>query len=135
MPSGIYERTPETRAAISAARRDRYGALRPNLARERNPTTTEIYWAAGIYEGEGSVTIRKEKQNPTAQVAQKDPWILERFREMFGGSIYGDGQKHAGIHCWQVSGARARGFLMTIYGLLSPRRQRQIRIALGKEAA
>jgi len=62
-------------------------------------------------------------------VFQKDRWILDKLQTFFGGSV-----KIAPVdkrypekvyHLWRIAGARARGFLMTIYELLSPRRQAQ----------
>jgi len=99
--------------------------------RERDPTTTDIHWAAGIYEGEG--TSAKTGGSQVTVVGQKDPWILFRLRAMFGGRVSKESSRE--MWRWVISGARGRGFLMTIYGLLSPRRQQQVRIALGKEAA
>jgi hypothetical protein len=60
-------------------------------------------------------------------VAQKDTWILERLKALFGGTI---GSTNPGMSAWQIHGARARGFLFTIYSLLSPRRKVQVRKAL-----
>ena len=66
-----------------------------------------------------------------ARVVQKDLWVLERFQLLFGGSIGTCHSKDGRTWSyWHVSGARARGFLMSIYGLLSPRRQEQIRKAM-----
>ena len=95
-----------------------------------SPSARNIEWAAGIYEGEGSVKLygRKGKsvgKNIAATVSQKDRWLLERFEQFFGGRIVGPNKR--GMSYWHVSGARARGFLMTIYGLLSPRRREQIK--------
>lgn len=71
---------------------------------------------------------------------QGDPWILNRMRSLFGGTVTRrtgtiklNGKEYRRGYHWILSGARARGFLMTIYGLLSPRRQLQARLALGKE--
>jgi len=80
----------------------------------------DIAWAAGIYEGEGCCN-----KDGALHVAQKDPWLLLRLQAFFGGSVTETKGKRCGV--WLVSGARARGFAMTIYSLLSPRRQAQIR--------
>lgn len=59
---------------------------------------------------------------------------LEKMRSLFGGSISPQGTKPDGtvrdVYQWHISGARARGFLQSIYGLLSKRRQEQIRRVL-----
>ena len=44
---------------------------------------------------------------------------------MFGGSV-NPGHEVNKDFVWRIHGARARGFLQTIYGLLSPRRKEQI---------
>ena len=61
---------------------------------------------------------------------QQDLWMLEKLKELFGGTI--SHRKRSGIsnkdyRLWRISGARARGFAMTIYKFLSPRRQEQLR--------
>ena len=112
------------------------GRMKPGLEATEHPTTRDIAWAAGVFEGEGCVSF--ERGSARAHVAQKDEWLLERLRALFGGTI---GKR---IHVvtplgkptersdWKISGARARGFLMTIYVFLSPRRQAAIREALTK---
>jgi len=99
--------------------------MTPRLAPSQKPTVQDIYWAAGIYEGEG--TCNNPKNSEKVAVSQKDTWLLYRLQELFGGAIYPD---HKPCSVWNLSGARARGFLQTIYMLLSPRRQEQIRKCL-----
>ncbi len=97
-----------------------------------NPTTFDIAWAAGIYEGEGTAARSSSGRGcEKLAVSQKDMWLLERLRYLFGGSIVKHGTDSC--HLWLVTGARARGFAMTIYTFLSPRRQTQIKRAFGKE--
>jgi hypothetical protein len=78
-------------------------------------------------------------------VTQKDPWLLHRLQELFGGRVYPQKTRPKSISggpikdygdqwAWWIGGARARGFLMTIYTFLSPRRREQARVALGHEA-
>jgi hypothetical protein len=94
----------------------------------------DIAWAAGVYEGEGTVRSR-HKRTIEMSVAQKDVWLLERLRDLFGGTIYQSksqnsrGTKYT-IAFWNLYGTRARGFLMTIYSFLSPRRRDKIREVL-----
>ena len=96
----------------------------------------DIAWAAGIYEGEGDVS-QTQKLFRIA-VNQKDPWILHRLRTLFGGSVkkyvtrgY---LKHCEFYRWCLHGPRARGFAMTIWHFLSPRRKGQIRPGLLQKA-
>jgi len=88
-------------------------------------TTQDLVWAAGIYEGEGS--CRYGTGSEAACVSQKDDWLLLRLQALFGGTIT---RSNSACGLWQIYGARARGFLQSIYGLLSPRRQDQVRRAL-----
>jgi hypothetical protein len=98
----------------------------PAVQRTVKPTSLDLAWAAGIYEGEGSCYYGHTEQ---ASVAQKGLWLTSKLQALFGGSVCVCADD---LHVWQVYGARARGFLMSIYGLLSPRRQEQIRKALRK---
>lgn len=106
----------------------------PRFHSIEHPTTQAIAWAAGIYEGEGSCALRKRKNPgaPQVSVAQKDPWLIDRLQSLFGGAVaHYDSKKHnARYYYWRASGFRARGFLLTIYKFLSPRRQQQIRLAM-----
>lgn len=101
-----------------------------------HPSTWDIAWAAGIYEGEGSCSSKNENRkygSMTIQVVQKDRWILDRLRAMFGGSVQvqNKGANHL-CHVWCLHGPRARGFSMTIYKFLSPRRRDKIQEVLSK---
>ena len=102
---------------------------RPNreeLNATKVPTSWDIAWAAGIYEGEGSCRLcGRGKRSLAAAVVQKDPELLYRLRDWFGGSINGNG-KNQGIHVWDICGDRARIFLSQIYGYMTARRKAQI---------
>lgn len=113
--------------------------MKPGVEAREHPTVRLIAWAAGIYEGEGTC-YGDAHGTIHAQVVQKDPWLIERFRDLFGGAVYpkatpaeimGRPSPTRSIWAWRASGARARGFLMTIYIFMSPRRKAQIRKALG----
>ena len=107
----------------------RAGLVHKRLDRTEAPTTRDIAWAAGIYEGEGSCV--RHDMSACATIGQKDIWLLERMRALFGGSITKPVSSRV-CHDWRVFGARAVGFLLTIYALLSPRRQAQIRRLLSR---
>lgn len=106
------------------------GYVKPGLEATERPTALDIAWGAGIFEGEGNCSDR------VLQITQADTWILERLRALFGGSIQErsasvdrrTGQRYKCYH-WSITGSRKRGFMMTIYKFLSPRRQEQIRTA------
>lgn len=112
------------------------------------PSTKDIAWAAGVYEGEGtccgpspartSAAGDRKRRQFRVSVTQKDPWLCLRLRELFGGSVNFHQRQQAGregqaIYHWQASGARARGFAFTIYSFLSPRRRGQIQKALAPQ--
>ncbi len=97
---------------------------------ELHPSTLDIAWAAGVYEGEGTAGI----STSIVSVMQKDLWLCRRLQQLFGGSIRTLEPRRAcpnPIHHWQICGGRARGFLWTVYRFLSPRRQAQARRMLG----
>ena len=94
-----------------------------------HPSTVDIAWMAGIFEGEGWAGVRSGT-SAGATVTQKEPWILERLQQFVGGSVR-NGSKNRRyppnqIFHWDVSGSLARGFLMTIYKFLSPHKKRQV---------
>lgn len=106
-------------------------------AATKSPTVKEIAWAAGIYEGEGTSFRVGNKYGPAVHITQKDPWLLYKLEELFGGNVTAKmksnayGGKEFSIYRWQAYGPRAYGFLLTIYCFLSPRRKEQAQIALG----
>ncbi len=60
---------------------------------------------------------------------------LERLAACFGGRIYArttPGKKR--IYVWQATGTRARGVMLTLFILMSPRRQAQIKRALDRRS-
>jgi len=106
---------------------------REGLDAVRRPTAIEVAWAAGIYEGEGScVTTKCSETNRSfaVSVSQKDPELLYRMRDVFGGTISRYERKFNGnvcpIHHWKICGDRARTFIGAIYPFLTARRKEQI---------
>lgn len=94
----------------------------------------DIAWAAGLYEGEGhAYSHRRWPKSANVfriDVTQKDHWVLERMRDLFGGTVYHSPSNICGT--WQTSGARAKGVAYTFFSYLSPRRRTQIQAALTK---
>jgi hypothetical protein len=106
---------------------------REGLDAVRRPTAIEVAWAAGIYEGEGSCITNHSDQGYASfvvSVNQKDPELLYRMREMFGGSIKLCNRKFNGvvrpIYHWKICGDRARAFIFTVYPFLTARRKEQV---------
>jgi hypothetical protein len=94
------------------------------------PTNLDVAWAAGIYEGEGSCVCPNVNGSHSfgVQVAQQDPELLYRLRDMFGGSVRPYMNGGFSIYHWKVAGDRGRVFLASIYPYLTVRRKAQIDI-------
>lgn len=100
-------------------------------------TVGDIGWIAGFLEGEGSFLGGPARGNGAQVVAnqlQREP--LDRLATMLGGRVVCRKKTKAKnyIHEWRVSSNRARGIMLTVYSLMSPRRKAQIRRALGIES-
>lgn len=102
---------------------------------QKSPSLQEISWAAGVFEGDGSCCRTNSSEMVT--VNQVDSWLPYKFQELFGGTVFqrenSGSARHfdaRAIYFWRIYGSRARGFLMTVYSFLSPRRRQQIKRAL-----
>ena len=85
----------------------------------------EIAWAAGFLEGEGHFGYYHGASMGAVQV-QREP--LERLKNYFGGvigSVSGNGQRKD-HYSWRLHSGRAIGVMMTLYSLMSPKRQEKI---------
>lgn len=97
------------------------------------PGLRDLEWAAGFLEGEAA--IRRIGCSQNIQVSQLNPDPLKRLQRLFGGSIalYPNARSSNNacgfIGQWNVCGTRARGVMLTLYGLLSAVRQKQVREA------
>ncbi len=95
------------------------------------PTYFEIAWTAGIFEGEGSCTASGiDGRSFSICISQKDPELLYRIRDWFGGSVklYNVGnQRRFQCYHWVVCGDKGRVFIGCIYPYLTERRKEQIR--------
>ena len=102
----------------------------------------ELYWAAGFLEGEGwfGYKIQHTKSNYfvgtykiNAVQVQREP--LERLQRLLGGKIWlirRQNPKHNDIWSWEQWGVNALGAMYTLYTLMSPKRQDQIKQAIEK---
>lgn len=108
----------------------------------KTPTAPQIAWAAGFYEGEGTV-VTIGRSNVMVEVGQKDRWPLDLLVAWFGGVIrhrHAEARPNASIpirvstewYAWRISGPRAARFLLIIFPFLSPHRRDQIRSAYGR---
>ena len=126
---------------------------------KQKATISEIKWAAGFLEGEGSFTwCGGNSQNVRASNKNKEP--LQHLQNIFGGSIHfyekiftntfsnynGRNWQNYTTKChkkpikiknfiwiWLASGSRARGIMMTVYSFMSDRRKQQIKKALNHQ--
>jgi hypothetical protein len=98
------------------------------------PTELDIAWAAGLWEGEGWVQLWRHKprhDRPKTYVylqacaSQKDPEVLHRLKDLFGGHV-ARSSRIQDITRWTLNGGSAERFFDAIYPYLSQRRRAQI---------
>jgi len=107
---------------------------RPDLDATKIPSEIDIAWAAGIYEGEGTCRLAgRTKRGFMVSVPQKEPEILYRLRDWFGGSVAKPCGKNPCFN-WNVCGDRARVFIAVIYRFLTAHRRAQVDGTNGLEA-
>lgn len=99
-----------------------------------------ILWAAGLYEGEGSISLSTHKQGtkrykyPVIDVGSTDRDVLEEFARIVGaGRIYGpyntvhrDGIERKDMYHWKVTGAAAVRVAQRLRPYVNGRRGKQI---------
>jgi hypothetical protein len=96
----------------------------------------DLGWLAGFIEGEGSFAWNKNPRRGggclvvTADQKQRLP--LDKIVLLLGGTIYLRTDKDRNIFVWQIRGEHAARVMMTLYGLMSPRRRMQIAKALSE---
>jgi hypothetical protein len=88
--------------------------------------TAEVYWAAGLFEGEGFISTTDKSHNIGIDMTDRD--VLERFQRAVGlGVIYGPynkGSSRKPMFAWRVGGRQDREHVLRLlYPLLSVRRQ------------
>ena len=118
-------RTATHRAKVSRTHR---GKTLTNDAATVSPSIMDVAWAAGFLEGEGSFFAQAGKwAQVSATQVQREP--LDRLASFFGGRVWERKSRRVSwqpTHWWRICGPRARGVSMTVYPLMSPRRQGQI---------
>ena len=91
------------------------------------PSAGDLHWAAGFIEGEGCFSATTTERVRVSQV-NREP--IDRLLDLFGGTTKLEKTQSRPIWCWSVYGARAHGVMMTLYPLMTAKRQEQIRKAL-----
>jgi hypothetical protein len=97
----------------------------------------DLSWAAGIFEGEGTVTIAVRRSNETyrllCMVGNTDTEIVDFFHERWGGwkqPAYGERPSRQPAWYWTAAGPTAGRFLWDIYSYLRTERvRRKVRTA------
>ncbi len=116
-------------AAVQILALRRIGRIRGRKATVK-PSVRDLEWAAGFLEGEGSFIFSGRHAISAVQVNAQP---VQRLRALFGGNLWlrrAKEMQHRDAYQWMVTGARARGLMMTVYSLMSQRRKDQIRAAL-----
>jgi hypothetical protein len=116
----------------------RYGTTdgaRGYLRADRSPTRDDLQWAAGFLEGEAHFGTNGEARCPVLAVAQVDREPLDRLRTFFGGSVRFQPSRQPNARDswkWSASGSRALGIMMTLYPMLTSRRQATVGATMGE---
>jgi hypothetical protein len=99
---------------------------KPELDATKVPTALDVAWAAGIFEGEGTVRLcGRTKRGLMVSIPQKDPELLYWLRDWFGGSVGRPTPKNC-CHTWSICGDRCRMFLGLTYEFFTSRRKSQV---------
>jgi hypothetical protein len=91
-------------------------------------------WTAAWLDGEGSFHLRPKAGTACVQTSQKSRQALDWLQLMFGGSIYFSrrrtpdprGVKTNPIWRWILTGPQAVGLMLTLYPLMTAKRQSEI---------
>ena len=95
-------------------------------------STKDLAWAAGFLEGEGSFG---NYGSPTVTAAQVQREPLDRLFGLWGGAISKRktlGFSNQPIWVWKIWAHRAAEVMMTLYVLMSPKRQREIEKSIAR---
>lgn len=110
---------------LSPIARERSTTLRAKYS----PSLSDLHWAAGFIEGEGSFTHQHGGCGIFAHQVESGP--IQKLLDMFGGNIYEVNNKNQHrMYRWVAHGARARGIMLTLYPLLFTKRRIQVKCSL-----
>lgn len=111
------------------SRSSRYNRIDPRFAPAEQPNEVVVAWAAGFFEGEGSVGFYSSGTF-AVRIGQKQLWPLEQVRRYFGGAIY---VQKTEVSSLEMNGLLAELFIEKIEPYLSPRRREQIQEARNRK--
>lgn len=90
----------------------------------------DLYWAAGFIDGGGHSDF--SSGSPKIAATQKSRELLDRLVLLFGGNvrycpekIYESGKTRKAVHVWELMSNYAIGVMMTLYPLMSQKRQNE----------
>jgi hypothetical protein len=97
-------------------------------------TSRDLEWVAGFIEGEGNFSFAQKCIR--IAVCQVQKWPLDKMQTILGGHVWFMQPRKRGkeqdIYKWSLAGSNAAGLCMTLYPLMSPKRQGQIKEVLAK---
>lgn len=90
----------------------------------------QLAWAAGIFEGEGTVTKGRDRPGWWLAVRMTDEDIIRQLAVVLGGMVYGPYDPDDGVRkpvwVWKVGGPGAERVARLLYPYLGERRQAAI---------
>lgn len=103
-----------------------------------NWSRESLAWAAGLFEGEGSIT-RRHLRHTNLVLAMTDEDVVRRFHEIIGhGKVYGPYVNHSGVKPqwrWACTGAKnCIAVLAALWCFLGERRKQRAEIAIREMA-
>lgn len=101
----------------------------------KHPSRLQIAWAAGLFEGEGTIYIAdKPKRTVRVAITMTDLDVLEEMKLVFGGYLREErvaNKKYKAAYRWYLPGKReARKFLLFIIPFLFSRRLKKAKEAV-----
>jgi len=101
------------------------GRPRVDIPATLSPTTLDIAFTAGFYEGEGHFKVSND--NAEVIIGQNDPEKLNWLCARYGGKVLGPYAGSIGneTYQWRLTRERAIGFMLTIFTFLSKSRRIQ----------
>ncbi|SRR5712691_1231394 len=94
----------------------------------------DVYWLAGLVEGEGCFYLHKRTKMPCIILGMTDRDVIERAAQIFGAQVYCMPVKRPAPRktIWRINfaGTLAAEWMMTLYSLMGTRRKEQIHKAL-----
>jgi hypothetical protein len=97
-------------------------------------SVNDIYWAAGLFEGEGCFSFHHDNC-PGTQVSMTDEEPIQRIKSIFGVGLARTAtrktKKGKTVFLFRSYGKDAIQIMMTIFSIMSPRRKEKIKEIIG----